>query len=862
MKSKNLFIWIALLSLPFSAFSNSEEEHQASRMPHKLSQGQAKSLLETLKSKTKGKLANPSKLSNFVTGIESNGDIQDQAAEDKVVQQQCFADESQFLTIQSNLIRQWSESWMAQDYGKFEKLLTKKAVIHSFENKNKDQKIDTLLFSKWDHENKNKGLSKIKKDLKGYFKQFSKIEDLDLVTKRFNVPVKTREKDFSMKYMEAEVRFDLRGFEGKARRHDRGYLNVTIERNGSNDSSDWRIAGIDILKMETLKSRKPAFAEITQVSGVNKIPSYNRIEAIRRGGYAMASGDYDGDGIHDLYVGAYGPAKLLKGTKDGTFKVVETSGIGNHLYVKAAVWADFNNDNKQDLLIVRFVPNKDLTGMRNTDLLVYQNMGNGKFKSAGKILEESGTDYAMPAAVADFNNDGLLDFYVGYPGHKDFSTFKADFEFKKKLKAQGVYYNQGDFKFKPEAMSADASKNFEKYSEAQQIFPHSSVAVDFNQDGNVDILVIDDRGNLSPAYVNTGNGKFIQNNQEFEIENYDYGMGIASGDVNNDGLVDLFLTNVRFNAKNRIIENCRMNWDTPILGDGLFKNRRDIKAFMATKLGSKKKFVESAKAIGLDEMGDGLAGMEFIDYNNDGHLDLYVANGLWSGTSKYDDLASYFARGEVTSESIFMEHRSATQSSFMDILSNYKGDIHGNTKVPYRLSLGGFERNRLFRNNGDGTFMEVGFVEGADSIADGYILSKVDINNDGRIDLILRNGDPGTDEMNYAPVQVFKNNHPNQNSLRVKLVGSSGNRDAIGAEVEVKIDQKHIQTQQMIANNGTAQSEKILHFGLGKAKLVQSVTVKWPQGKQSVYHNVKPGLLLLKEGDAIQNGNKKISLNK
>lgn len=861
MKTQKIALWIALTALPISGFSASEKEHQESRMPHKISQKEAKKLLTTLKQSVEGKNANPKALSSFVTGVKSQGDIQNQGDEDALIKQQCFADESEFLNIQSTLVKSWTDSWMKKDAQSFQKLLAKDATIHSFNNSNKAKKIDTFHYSKWDHVKKYSKNKLILKDLKKYFSGFSKIEDLDLVTKRFKVPVKTRAKDLQMKFLEAEVRFDLRGFEGKTRRHDRGYLAVRMERN-SVSAGDWKISGIDILKMETLTSRKPAFAEITKISGVNNIPSYNRIEAIRRGGYAMASGDYDGDGINDLYIGAYGPAKLLKGSKDGTYKVAEGTGIGDHLYVKAAVWADFNNDSMQDLLIVRFVPNKDLTGMRNTDLLVYQNMGNGKFKSAGKILEESGTDYAMPAAVADFNNDGLLDFYVGYPGHKDFSTFKADFEFKKKLKAQGVYINQGQFKFKPEAMSADASKSYEKYSEAQQIFPHSSVAIDFNQDGNVDILVIDDRGNLSPAYVNTGNGKFIQNNQEFEIENYDYGMGIASGDVNNDGLIDLFMTNVRFNAKNRIIESCQINWETPVLGEGMFKNRRDIKAFIATKLGNKKKFVESAKALGLDEMGDGLAGMEFIDYNNDGHLDLYVANGLWSGTSKYDDLSSYFARGEEATEHIFRENRSATQSSFMDILSNYKGDISGDTKVPYRLSLGGFERNRLFRNNGDGTFMEVGFIEGADSIADGYILSKVDIDNDGRIDLILRNGDPGTDEMNFAPVQVFKNNHPNLNSLRVKLVGSNGNRDAIGAEVEVKISDSNVQTQQMIANNGTAQSEKVLHFGLGKAKMVKSVTVKWPQGKHSIFRNIKPGLLLLKEGDGIESEKKGISLNK
>lgn len=854
---KNLLITSSIL-FSITTYGQTEREEQISRMPHKVPQAEVKKLLLDLKRSTLGKNVDPTKISYDYSGRKINGkklQLDNDPVEHNLIREQCNADETEFVGLESTLIRSWTESWIAKDSKAFTKLLDRKAKVQAFnDTKSFFDKVDTFEYRKWNDKKLNNNSKSINRDIANYLSHFDSIKDFNLTTKKLHVPAQDRAKDMSINRMVADMRFDLRGLDKKKyRRHDRGNLKVTFIKNGKG----WKISEINVQQMETLKTNKPAFAEITEISGASKVASYNRIEAIRRGGYALAVGDYNEDGITDMYVGAYGPAQLFKGTKDGRFVLDGKSGIGDHLYVKSAAWADFNNDGRDDLMIVRFVPNKSLVEIRNTDLLIYENLGKGKFKNTGKVFEKSPTDYAMPSAVADFNNDGLLDFYVGYPGHKDFSTLDADFEFKKKLKAQGVYINKGSFKFAPESMSADATKRFEEYSVNQQIFPHSAVAVDFNQDRNVDILVIDDRGNLSPVYVNAGNGKFVQGNRNFGVENYGYGMGIASGDINNDGLTDLFMTNVRFHAKDRIMDSCVANWDVEALPSADNRKNRDITAYLGTKLGDKKKFIESAKSMGLDNLGDGLAALELVDYNNDGHLDIYVANGLWSGTDRYEDLASYFSRAQVNEEKVFNEARSVTQSRFMDILSNYRGDIFGNEKKKSRLSLGGFQRNRLFRNNGNGTFMEVGFIEGVDSIADGYIISKADINRDGRVDLILRNGDPGSDDIRYAPVQVYKNNHHNKNSLRLKLIGSESNRNAIGSEVVVKTKDGLMQTQQVIANNGTAQSEITLHFGIGQAKVVESILVKWPKGQRSLYKDIKPGYLELKETDL----NNRISSN-
>lgn len=171
-----------------------------------------------------------------------------------------------------------------------------------------------------------------------------------------------------------------------------------------------------------------------------------------------------------------------------------------------------------------------------------------------------------------------------------------------------------------------------------------------------------------------------------------------------------------------------------------------------------------------------------------------------------------------------------------------------------RPHLAGFQRNRLFRNKGDGTFLEVGYLENIDSIADGYIMAKADIDNDGKMDIVLRNGDPGTSEVNFPAVQVFKNESQEGNdSIRLKLLADISESDAVGATVTVTAGNM-TQYQQLIANNGAAQSEEILQFGIGHNKVASKVVITWPVSKKvTTLYNVKPGLHVIKEKKGLSN---------
>jgi hypothetical protein len=777
----------------------------------------------------------PDKLYSFFGGTkpEMKGSLDPQKL--------CHNDEAEFVNIRNKTVYPLIDLLKDNKATNLEKLVTAQFTmtdIAASKNAKYSKKSGAIREYGW-HQTKKLKNKKAIKGLDKYLSQFAKLEGVEIKTIKYLSYKKDRNpKNFAMNKATLLTRFDFRGLEKSgARRNDRGFAQINVVRQGSN----WKIADINFLKGETLTSAKPTFKDITIDAGLASIPVYTRNEAIRRGGYAIAVGDYNGDGHQDMYVGSWGPGKLLKGDGKGGFKPVKDSGLENETLVKTAIFGDFFNTGNQDLLLVRFVPtNKDGTksdSEKFSDIVFYRNNGNGKYvKSESPVSNRVVASNAMPGAASDMNGDGFLDFYVGFPGSLDFTFIGDARKIMQGAKVQGLFMNNGKNGFK----DTTDHNLYSKSTEGQGLFPHSALSYDYDQDNDMDIIVLDDRGNLSPIYKNVGNGKFVEVADNTGMTNNDLAMGAAGGDLDNDGIVDFAITNVNFVAAERWQESCAANWHVKKVTMG----NNGVRLYKGAGAGN---FVETTHISGLDWAGEGMAGVEYVDYNNDGLLDIYVANGLWSGTSSQQDLSSVFFRSLVENNNYLIDEMyfGETESDFMRVLNSYKGDIHGG-KALERPSMAGFQRNRLFRNNGNGNFTEVGYLEGVDSIADGYVIAKADINKDGAMDLILRNGDPGIKEVHYPAVQVYLNNSKNKNSLAVSLVGKSSNRDGIGSFVEAHIGKKKI-IRHMIANNGTAQSEKSLHFGLGNSKKVDKLVVTWPNGKKQTLKNVKKGQIKIVE---------------
>lgn len=491
---------------------------------------------------------------------------------------------------------------------------------------------------------------------------------------------------------------------------------------------------------------------------------------ITAGGAAVAVADFDNDGLDDFYAttsktGA--PNKLYKNLGNLQFKDVaaevgladvnrEATGTSSF-----ALWFDFDNDGWRDLLLVRF-----------GRMSLYRNVQGKRFEDATK---QAGLDIlvnATAAAAFDYDRSGRLSLLVtGYFPEVDMHRMpdsKILFDSWETATNGGRHFlfrNEGAGRFKDVTREAG-------------IFDTGwTMAIgigDLDNDGWPDVYLARDFG-TDKVYRNNGNGTFSDVSARSIGVDTKKGMNAELGDYNNDGLLDVYVTNMT----EPYLHECNMLWQN----NGNFR------------------FVDVASETGSCDTGWGWGG-KFLDADNDGQLDLYVVNGfISSGPQDYMKILLDF---------IFKENVDLRDAQDWPDMRGY--------------SMGGHERNVLFRQDG-GTFKDIAAAAGVDDRRDGRGVAIADLDNDGRLDILVSNVD--------ASVAVYRNATTGGGRwIGFTLRDLPGRPEPIGARVYVSTGIEQQMREISPANGFEAQSTLNVHFGLGAADRAENVIVVWPDGER------------------------------
>jgi hypothetical protein len=486
------------------------------------------------------------------------------------------------------------------------------------------------------------------------------------------------------------------------------------------------------------------------------------------GGAAVAVGDYDNDGFDDLFVtdSAEGVSSHLF-HNDGGLRFTDVTahtgvGGGNDRasIVADALWFDYDNDGWRDLLVVRF----------GTPIL-YRNEGGRRFTN---VSDRSGlTTFANTiAAIAfDFDNDGRLDLMLGHyfaPVNLiELPTphvLPHDLDNASNGGGVGLWRNAGGGRF----VDVTKEAGLGGYSGWTLDLGHG----DFNNDGLQDVYVAADYGS-DRLFMNEGSGRFTDATRRAIGFDTKKGMNAEVADYDNDGWLDIFVTNIH----DEYMKECAMLWHNN--GDGTF--------------------TDLSKETGTCDTLWGWAA-KFADFDNDGWQDLFVTNGLRS-------------RGAENYIPVLVKMITAPGIDFTDVR---------NWPAIGNMSWSGYQRKKLHRNLGDHTFKEIAAEAGVNNDKDGRGLAVADFDNDGRLDLFQTNAD--------QPALLYRGAGVNPgNWVQLALVGASV-RDAIGARVTLTAGGR-TQIREVDGGNGYAgQSTSRLHVGIGDATRVEALTIRWPDG--------------------------------
>jgi len=522
-------------------------------------------------------------------------------------------------------------------------------------------------------------------------------------------------------------------------------------------------------------------------------------------GAGVAVGDINNDGLSDIYfTGNEVPNKLYLNKGDFKFEDITESALvsGKKGWHNGVVMADVNADGLLDIYICRG-GKPDIS--RNRANLLYINQGNSTFKEQAKAYGLDDTGYSIMASFFDADNDGDLDMYLTNRPNKFFMGYEEVLKGKELQNDQfrdKLYINSDGF-FNEIGINSGIKNNFG--------YGLGLATTDLNSDGKTDIYVSNDYLERDYLYINKGNNTFQDELPQRLNHVPFYAMGVDVVDFNNDGFEDIMQLEMLPEDYERS-KTTMASMNTKLFSD-MTSNGFHYQ-YMHNMLQLNRGngiFSDISQLSGLSKT-DWSWSCLGSDFDNDGFRDLYITNGF-----KRD---------------IWDKDTNAKFQKYMASLQARKSTNEQNAKHIINLFAENKIPNYIFKNNGDLTFTKKIKDWGTDQMSFSSGAAVADLDNDGDLEIIVNN-------MN-AEAFIYENTSEKlqNNYLKIKLKGSEKNTSGLGAKVTIHYDAK-IQYHEFKTVRGYLSSvEPLVHFGLGKTTRLDSVTVMWYDGKKNVLKQV------------------------
>lgn len=543
-------------------------------------------------------------------------------------------------------------------------------------------------------------------------------------------------------------------------------------------------------------------------------------------GAGVAAGDYDGDGLADLFlVNEEGPSKLYRNLGAMRFEdVTQQAGLADNTaaggFSVGAYFGDIDNDSDLDLYLTNWKVSNRL----------FENNGDGTFTD---ITEAAGVGYsggATTATFADYDRDGDLDFFVATyrPNSIEFESEQIQLQsvngqlavppelqerlmllqletgqsFLRELGERDLLYrNNGDGTFEEVAEQSGITGGY---------WGLSAVFSDVDNDGWPDLYVTNDLWSPDTFYHNNGDGTFSLIEPDMVQHTPWFSMGVDFADINNDGLTDYFIGDmISRDHEKRMTQHGEMEMAPPptdtapqVMRNSLYLNNGDGTfsdiAWLADVAASE--WTWTAK---------------FADLDLDGFVDLFITNGMVRDLMDADAAEEAAVIGQQGLDALIAYIQEYPLLNTSDL---------------------------IFRNNGDLSFEDVSAAWGLTGQAVGHGATLSDLDNDGDLDLVINN-------LNQQ-AGIYRNDSASPR-ITVKLQGQASNSYGLGASITLVTD-TGTQVRQMTSSGGYLSGHQpIVVFGLGLSTEIRQLQVKWPSGHTQTFPNDQSGPLTFNQSYTI-----------